>query len=184
MSSPKPPIVPQPNSSTDSQNTNSQVNDTQNMSIQTHESQHAVPATITDRMELLAEQVDVQIEKHTTGRLLVKKVVREQTIHIPVVLTEEILVIEYQQNTELAESSNPVDHITRIQLNGETLTLSHHQSIELPVYREEAVIHKKVVVTEQIDIGKITQQHTTTHAVTLRHEELDVQKFDVEGQHP
>lgn len=178
MSSSEKPIPPQSSSYADSPITASQITSTQT------ESPYAVEPTITDRMELLAEQVDVQVEKHTTGRLVVKKVVREQTIHIPVVLTEEVLVIEYQQNTEPADSSNHLEHTTRIQLNGETLTLSHHQSIELPVYREEAVIHKKVVVTEQVDIGKLTQHHTTTHAVTLRHEELDIQKFGVEQQQP
>ncbi|RYY80060.1 MAG: DUF2382 domain-containing protein [Moraxellaceae bacterium] len=169
MSSLEKPISPQSNSSIDCQITDSQITNNQ-----ITESQHAVEPNITDRMELLAEQVDIQVEKHTTGSLLVKKVVREQTVHIPVVLTEEVLVIEYQQTTEPADSSDDSEHTTRIQLNGETITLRPNQSIELPVYREEAVIHKKTVVTEQVDIGKITQHHTTIHVVTLRHEELEI----------
>lgn len=144
---------------------------TQTTEKRTSEQPHSI-----DRMELLAEKADIHIEKQATGRLLLRKVVREQTVQIPVVLTEEVLVIEYQENTVHNDSTLYPGHTASILLNGETLTLNHNQSIEVPVYREEAVIHKKVVITEQVDIGKITRQRTVTHSVELRHEELDIEE--------
>lgn len=142
----------------------------------TGESSHSVQTHIIEHLELLAEKAEIEIEKQSIGRLLVKKVVREQTIQIPAVLTEEILVIEYKEHTEAGYTFHHADHMASIQLNGKTITLINNQIIEIPIYREEAVIHKKVVLTEQVDIGKLTRQYTVNHSVILQHEELEIEE--------
>ena len=144
---------------------------------------------VVEHLELLAEKADIQIDKHITGQLMIKKVVREQTIHIPVVLTEEVLVIQYQQSilseeTGQYHTTDPTEteHILRsispfsIMINGESITFEDQQIMEIPLYHEQAAVHKKVVITEKVDIGKITQQRTETVSVLLRHEELDIQQ--------
>lgn len=134
---------------------------------------------IIEHLELLAEKADIQIEKYLTGKLLVKKVIREQTIHIPVVLKEEVLVIEYQEGnltTNIDDASESLVNAPSIILNGESITLNDKQMIEIPLYREQAVVHKTVVITEKVDIGKLTTQHSVNQSVVLRHEELDVKE--------
>lgn len=134
---------------------------------------------IIEHLELLAEKADIQIEKYLTGKLLVKKVIREQTIHIPVVLKEEVLVIEYQEGnltTNIDDASESLVNAPSITLNGELITLNDKQMIEIPLYREQAVVHKTVVITEKVDIGKLTTQHSVNQSVVLRHEELDVKE--------
>ena len=134
---------------------------------------------IIEHLELLAEKADIQIEKKLTGKLLVKKVIREQTIHIPVVLKEEVLVIEYQEGnltTNIDDASESLVNAPSITLNGELITLNDKQMIEIPLYREQAVVHKTVVITEKVDIGKLTTQHSVNQSVVLRHEELDVKE--------
>ena len=134
---------------------------------------------IIERLELLAEKADVQIEKYLTGKLLVKKVIREQTIHIPVVLKEEVLVIEYQEGklpSNINDVSEGLVNAPSIILNGESITLNDKQMIEIPLYREQAVVHKTVVITEKVDIGKLTTQHSVNQSVLLRHEELDIKE--------
>lgn len=134
---------------------------------------------IIEHLELLAEKADIQIEKKLTGKLLVKKVIREQTIHIPVVLKEEVLVIEYQEGnltTNIDDGSEGLVSAPSITLNGESITLKDKQMIEIPLYREQVVVHKTVVITEKVDIGKLTTQHSINQSVVLRHEELDVKE--------
>lgn len=134
---------------------------------------------IIEHLELLAEKADIQVEKYLTGKLLVKKVIREQTIHIPVVLKEEVLVIEYQEGnltTNIDDGSEGLVSVPSIILNGESITLNDKQMIEIPLYREQAVVHKTVVITEKVDIGKLTTQHSVNQSVVLRHEELDIKE--------
>lgn len=138
-------------------------------------------AHIVERLELLAEKADIKVEKYPAGQVLIKKVVREKTVQIPVQLIEEILVIEYQNHTDSSAALDVPDHAAHIRLNGETIRLKNNQVLEIPVYREEAIVQKKVVVTEQVDIGKITRQHTVAHAVLLRHEELDIKEQSFEN---
>ena len=110
---------------------------------------------------------------------MVKKVIREQTIHIPVVLKEEVLVIEYQEGNlaiNIDDGSEGLVSAPSITLNGELITLNDKQMIEIPLYREQAVVHKTVVITEKVDIGKLTTQHSLNQSVVLRHEELDIKE--------
>ena len=151
---------------------NTTINNQPQESIASHEH-------IIEHLELLAEKADIQVEKYLTGKLLVKKVIREQTIHIPVVLKEEVLVIEYQEGnltTNIDDGSEGLVNVPSIILNGESITLKDKQMIEIPLYREQAVVHKTVVVTEKVDIGKLTTQHSVNQSVVLRHEELDIKE--------
>lgn len=148
----------------------------------------SLQAQIVHRMELLAEKPQLTVHKVSTGQVHIKKVVRQRTVEIPVTLTEEVLVIEYRQtafqsNTTQATTAERTGELqlndvakTRptIILNGETIILESHQSIEIPLYTEQAVIHKNIVVTEQIDIGKTVQKQQQQYPINLQHEELEI----------
>lgn len=163
---------------------------------------HAHHAQVLHQMELLAEKPSVNVHHVTTGQVSFKKVIRQRTIEIPVELTEEVLVIEYQQTTQRVDQSVQQpdtghysdNHVTinsglthtelpqpTIVLNGETIVLQPHQSIEIPLYSEQAVIQKQTVVTERIDIGKIVKQHQQHYDIALQHEELDITEQPAEG---
>lgn len=127
-------------------------------------------------LEVLAEKPEVTIERYTAGRLLVKKIVKEKTIQIPVTLTEEVLVIEYQSQTDISDAGLNQNKLPQIIVNGQPITLETHQTLEISLYQEEAVINKKVVVTEQVEIGKLNRRIEHQYKITLQHEELDIEK--------
>lgn len=127
-------------------------------------------------LEMLAEKPDITIERYTAGRLLVKKIVKEKTIQIPVTLTEEVLVIEYQSQTDISDAGLNQNKLPQIIVNGQPITLETHQTLEISLYQEEAVINKKVVVTEQVEIGKLNRRIEHQYKITLQHEELDIEK--------
>lgn len=135
-------------------------------------------------LELLEERAEVQ-KQRIHSQVVLTKQTRTRTIEVPVSLTEEYLVIEYQP-AELGESAIDASHIpvidapadthSQIQLNGELITLSQDTPIEILLSRETALIHKTTHAIERIDLQThtITQAHTLT--TELKKEVLDIQE--------
>ena len=58
------------------------------------------PHTIDDTqtLELLEERAEVQKQRVNTGKVILSKKIHTRTVNIPITLTEEHLVITYQQD--------------------------------------------------------------------------------------
>ena len=52
----------------------------------------------TQTLELLEERAEVQKQRVNTGKVILSKKIHTRTVNIPITLTEEHLVITYQQD--------------------------------------------------------------------------------------
>ncbi len=126
-------------------------------------------------IELREERLIVEKEREVVGSVAFTREVRRETVQMPVELVTEVLIIEY-----LGTGAADGGHM--ITLDGTPLAPGERR--ELLVYREEARIEKRVVVREQVSIGKRQVIETRTFDATLAREELvvnpegDVQVFE------
>lgn len=137
-------------------------------------------------LELLEERAEVQKQRIHKGRVVLSKQTRVHTVTVPVSLSEEYLVIDYQPVDEsslaLIDEQNLIQvidapvHNAQIQLNGERITLSPDAPIEILLSRETALVHKTTHAIERIDLHthSTTQEHTIT--TELQKEVLEIQE--------
>ena len=67
------------------------------------------PHTIDDTqtLELLEERAEVQKQRVNTGKVILSKKIHTRTVNIPITLTEEHLVITYQQDDASLTTQKP-----------------------------------------------------------------------------
>ncbi len=116
-------------------------------------------------IELREERLIVEKEREVAGSVAIAREVRRETVQIPVELVTEVLIIEH-----LGSGTGEGGHL--ITLDGTPLAPGERR--ELLVYREEARVEKRVVVREQVNIGKRQVVETRTFDATLAREELVV----------
>ncbi len=126
-------------------------------------------------IELREERLIIEKEREVAGSVAFTREVRRETVQMPVELVTEVLIIEHL-GTGAADGGHTIT------LDGTPLAPGERR--ELLVYREEARIEKRVVVREQVSIGKRQVIETRTFDATLAREELvvnpegDVQVFE------
>lgn len=81
-------------------------------------------------------------------------------MQVPVELVTEVLVIEHRGGPH------------SVSLDGDLLAVGERR--EIVVYREDAVVDKRVVVSEVVNVGKRLITETRTFDATLAREELVV----------
>lgn len=111
-------------------------------------------------IELREERLFVNKQREVAGSLNLSREVRRETVQVPVELVTEVLVIEHRAG----------DHA--VMLDGELIQPG--QKREIVVYREDAIVDKRVVVSEIVNIGKRVVTETRTFDATLAREELVV----------
>ncbi|MFC4427788.1 YsnF/AvaK domain-containing protein [Deinococcus navajonensis] len=111
-------------------------------------------------IELRAERLVVDKVREVAGALTFSREVRHETVQVPVDLITEVLVIEH------------VNGAQAVLLDGQPLAPGERR--EVLIYREEAEVAKRVVVSEEVRIGKRTLSETRVFDATLAHEELVV----------
>ena len=94
------------------------------------------------------------------GEVELRKVVHEREQQVPVNLRHEEVYVERRAMNEAANS----DDIRDMQ----------DQVIRVPVYEEQAQLHKQVRVTEEVAIGKNAVEEQQTLSGTTRHEHAEV----------
>lgn len=115
-------------------------------------------------IELREERLIVHKEREVAGGVALTREVRRETVQVPVELVTEVLVVEH-----LGSGTEGGHAIT---LDGTPLAPGERR--ELLVYREEAQVEKRVVVSEQVKISKRQVVETRTFDATLAREELVV----------
>lgn len=142
-------------------------------------------------LELLEERAQVDKYRINKGKVVLSKQTRVRTVDVPIKLTEEYLVIEYQQPPELSNTDiitdeylvsvidTPASAATEIHLNGKSVTLSPNAPIEIMLSQETASVHKTTHIVESInlDIHTTTKSHTLT--TQLQKEVLSIE----DGEH-
>lgn len=113
-------------------------------------------------LELREERPVIHKERGVVGTVTVSREVRRETVQVPVELVTEVLVIEHTAGAHA------------VTLDGAPLNPGERR--ELLIYREEAQVHKQVVVSEQVSVSKRQTVETRTFDTTLAREELVVQE--------
>jgi uncharacterized protein (TIGR02271 family) len=113
-------------------------------------------------LELREERPVIHKERGVVGSVTVSREVRRETVQVPVELVTEILVIEQTAGSHA------------VTLDGTSLAPGERR--EVLIYREEAQVDKRVVVSEQVSVSKRQVVETRTFDTTLAREELVVQE--------
>ena len=117
----------------------------------------------------MVEELDVQ--KHTveTGRLRITKVVHEheELVDEPV-LREEVLI-------ERVPINRYVEAPIPLRYEGDTMIIS--------LLKEVPVIEKRLMLTEELRITRRSADHHESRPVTLRREEVTVERLDPQTVH-
>lgn len=116
------------------------------------------------KIQVLEEHLKVSVKEVETGRVRITKHVTEHTedIHIPV--TREEVDVEKVAVNRYVESS------PEIRYEGETMII--------PVVKEVVVIEKKLMLVEELRVTRRQVQTTETQQVTLRKEEVDIERLE------
>lgn len=130
-------------------------------------------------LELLAEKPEVTLERVVTGNVKLSKKVNTQTINVPVTLTQEVLIIEYDENAlpkagstdKLVSIDNGTAPTASVLVNGQVVTLTD-KPLEVVISQQVARVAINTLVAETVKVNTTQQQHEQTIPVTLRHEEL------------
>ena len=111
-------------------------------------------------LELLEERLTVNKDRIVAGLVKVGKHVVTEERNIDVNLEEE------HANIERTNVDRPTER--RIgDING-------NQTIEVELEAERARVNKETYVTEEVNVGKTSEQHTETLVETIQREELDI----------
>ena len=117
-------------------------------------------------IELIAEQADVQKIRREVGTVRVRKTVDEEEE-----LVEVPLISEEVEITRVAVD-RPIDGPIPIREEGDTIIL--------PLIEETLVVQKQLVLKEEVHIRRAQIETTETERVTLRKEDVVVERVDVD----
>jgi uncharacterized protein (TIGR02271 family) len=114
-------------------------------------------------IEVVEENLRVE-RRRREGRVRVRKVVHEDSVEVDEVLHDERV------------------HVERVAvgraLDGPVGTRQEGDVLIVPVVEERLVVEKRLVLVEELWITRETQQHRHTQPVTLRREEVMVERQD------
>jgi uncharacterized protein (TIGR02271 family) len=119
---------------------------------------------------VLAEVLDVQTRRVETGRVRLHKTVHTREVLVDEPLLREEVVIERVPVNRVVEGPIPVRY------EGDTMIVS--------VLEEVLVVETRLLLTEEL---RITTRRTERHAperVTLRHEDVTVERVDLKHNAP
>jgi uncharacterized protein (TIGR02271 family) len=119
---------------------------------------------------VIEEQIQVGKRVVETGRFRIAKTIREeeQTVDIPL-LHEEF-------NVERVAVNQYVDAPPTVRQDGETTIY--------PVLKEVLVIEKRLVLVEEVHITRRQIETSDTQQVTIRKEEVTVERITNDGERP
>ncbi|GAB4019355.1 hypothetical protein GCM10028808_56850 [Spirosoma migulaei] len=116
---------------------------------------------------LISEQLQVSKQVIETGRVRLTKTVHQHEQDIQIPLLQEDVVIERVAMDQL------VDHVPVARQEGDTMIY--------PVLKEEVVILKRLRLVEEIRVTRRQVQTTDTQTVSLRQEEITVERTATES---
>jgi uncharacterized protein (TIGR02271 family) len=113
---------------------------------------------------VVTEELSLRKEERITGRVRITK-----TVHEREALLEETIHRE-EVNVERVSINRVVDEIQDQYYEGETLVI--------PIYTEVLVVEKRLMLAEELRITKHRYEQPVQKNVTLRDEEVNVERFD------
>lgn len=138
-------------------------------------------------LELLAEKAQVAVERITTGQIKLSKVIKTETVNVPVTLTQEVLIIEHtatpntlSKDERVQVVTNPVATKPTILVDDKPVTLSD-KPVEIVLSQQIAKIAIETQVAEQVKLVTTRETHEQSIPVTLRHEELVMEEVKLDN---
>jgi uncharacterized protein (TIGR02271 family) len=113
---------------------------------------------------VVTEDVSVRKEERVTGRVRITK-----TVHDREALLEET-VHRDEVNVERVAVNRVVDEVNEQYYDGDTLVI--------PIYTEVLVVEKRLMLAEELRITKHRYEQPVQEHVTLRDEEVTVERLD------
>ena len=115
---------------------------------------------------VVQEQVKVDKKIVETGKVQISKVVYEDVERYAVPFTEEHISVERVPKNELVDTLPPP-----VRYEDDVMII--------PVLKEVAVVEKRIMLVEELRVTKTKIEKTESHEVTLRKEEVAVNRSDV-----
>lgn len=122
------------------------------------------------RIPLARERATVRREPRETGRVRIRKSVHEHTETIDEPVRQEHVSVERVPVDRVIEEAPPVRE------EGGVLII--------PVVEERLVVTKQLVLTEEVHVTRQQREERDTRTVTLRSEEIDVEREDLTTDAP
>jgi len=116
---------------------------------------------------VIEEQVHIQKQVVESGVIRVSKKVHDEQVTI------DVPVIHEEHDVERVEINQYVDEAPTIRYDGATMII--------PVLREEVVVQKRMVLVEELRITKKLVQTKKQEEVTLRKEEVIVEREAIDS---
>ncbi len=111
------------------------------------------------RLKLHSEELSATKTSQQAGEVELRKVVHEREQQMPVTLKHEEVYVERRAMNEAANADDIRDMTDEV--------------IRVPVYEEQAQLHKQTRVTEEVAIGKNAVEEQQTLSGTVRHEHAE-----------
>ena len=118
--------------------------------------------TGTQKVELLAEELQVNKTMQQAGEVEIHKEIIEEQVNVPVtVQREEVVITRHAVDRDLAPG----------EIAG---NMDEGEVIRVPVMEEQVNVSKTAHVVEEVEVAKRTVTDDQTVTGTVRHEEIDV----------
>jgi len=117
---------------------------------------------------VVAEELDVTKRTVETGKVRIRKVVREHEETVDEPLLHEEVQVERVPVHQLVEQ--PVD----VRYEGDTMII--------PVFEEVLVVEKRLMLTEELHVTKHQTTHHMPQQVTVRHEEVNIERLPADAE--
>lgn len=120
---------------------------------------------------VIEEQWQVEKNMVETGKVLISKQVREENVQVDVPLASEEVDVQRVPVNQYLDTPPPA-----VRYDGDTMIV--------PVLREEIVVQKRLVLVEELRITKRRVQKQESQQVTLRREEVKIDRIPAGDSNP
>ncbi|TDH21435.1 DUF2382 domain-containing protein [Segetibacter sp. 3557_3] len=115
---------------------------------------------------IIEEHLQVEKKVVETGKVNISKTVHEETDQYNIPLTEQHVSVERIAKNEYLDVMPEA-----VRYEGDVMII--------PVLKEVAVIEKKILLVEELRVTRVQSQRNETHEVTLRKEEIEVKRTEI-----
>jgi uncharacterized protein (TIGR02271 family) len=121
-----------------------------------------------DKLPVLEEQLHLGVRREETGKVRAYKKVHEEDLIVSGPVTNDELHVERIPLNQYIDGAPPA-----VRYEGETMII--------PVVKEEVVVQTRLVLVEEVHITRKRVESTVEQPITVRKEEVIVEKFPAEG---
>ncbi|HEX8460742.1 MAG TPA: YsnF/AvaK domain-containing protein [Segetibacter sp.] len=115
---------------------------------------------------VIEEELKITKNVVETGKVHISKVVHEDVDQYTIPFVEEHVSVERIPKNEYVDVMPPA-----VRYEGDVMII--------PVLKEVAVVEKRIMLVEELHVTKYQTQKSETHEVTLRKEQIDVSRSDI-----